>query len=310
MDHKVYPVPPEPSAPPAHSREPSISTQSSGSTIAIQMPDEHALRKEQEKSLMHADAAAEAGVHKKYPPPQPMPKDFIYKVPQPLPRDHPSVIAAHRKRRRCGGCCCCLAYMCATLAILIVVLGIAALVAYLVLQPKTPDFSVSDATVASFNLTSTPTSPSNAVSGVSQYLNADVTFNVSAENPNKKIGIYYDEVDVTLFYEGEQIGQGSIPAFYQGHRNTTILLLHMVGKDVAMTPAIGSGLQTALKDSASTVLLHARTLTTVRVKVGGWKSGASKFEVDCDVEMSNPSAPNPRVLNKNCSFKVKKIRIL
>lgn len=302
MDHKVHP---HPSAPPAHSRHSSVGTQSSASSVSLQMPDERGLRKEQEKSLMRADE--EAGVDT----PQ---KDFIYKVPPPLPADHPSARAAQRQGRGrgscCGrSCCCCIGILCSILAAIVIILGITALVLYLVLQPKTPDFSVSDATITSFNLSAQPLSSSNAVSGASLYLNADVTFNVTAENPNKKIGIYYDEVDVTLFYGDQDIGEGAIPGFYQGHKNKTFLLLHMKGQDVGLTPALGSTLQTTLQDADNSIVLHARTMAKVRIKVGSWKSRASKFQIDCDVEMSNPTAPNPHLLSKSCSFKVKKLML-
>ncbi|MCO5571981.1 hypothetical protein L7F22_025741 [Adiantum nelumboides] len=304
MDHKVHPMPSHPSAPPSHSRHSSIGTQSTTSSVAIQMPDEHALRKEQERSLMH-DSGSDDGLQQQ--------KDFIYKVPQPLPPNHPSVRAERRRQRRgccCGrSCCCWLGILCSIFAAIVIILGIAALVLYLVLQPKTPDFSVSDASITSFNLSTQPLSASNAIAGASVYLNADVTFNVSAENPNKKIGIFYDAVDVTLFYDDQNIGQGSIPAFYQGHRNTTLLLLHMKGQDVGLTSTVGSTLRTTLSVASNSIFLHARTLAEVRIKVGSWKSRASKFQIDCNVEMSNPTAPNPRLLSKSCSFKVKKFML-
>eukprot|EP00250_Pteridium_aquilinum_P008955 c18336_g1_i1 orf=430-1314(+) len=289
--YKVHPMPGNPSAPP-YSRSSSIGTQSTVSSVAIQMPDERATKKEQERSLM-----------------QEQQKDFIYTMPEPLPADHPSLRAARRRGRRgcCRSCCCCLAWLCAVVGGIIFILGIAALVLYLVLQPKAPDFSVTDATIAAFNLTAAPLSADNTSPGASLYLNADVTFDVRAENPNKKIGIYYDEVDVTLFYEDAKIGTGSIPAFYQGHKNTTLLYLHMKGQDVGLTPSLGSSLQTTLKNADATVLLHSKTLAQVRIKIGSWKSRAAKFQVDCTVEMSQPTAPNPHLLSKSCSFKVKKI---
>jgi len=168
---------------------------------------------------------------------------------------------------------------------------------------------VSDATITLFNISSQPVSAANAIAGVSLYLNADVTFDVRAENPNKKIGIYYYALDVTLSSENQNISSGSIPPYYQGHQNTTLLYLNMKGQDVGMTPSIGSALQTSLKDVDSSILLHARTMAKVRIKVGSWKSHASKFQIDCDVQMSNPTQPKPHLLSKRCAFKVKKLML-
>ncbi|KAH7289982.1 hypothetical protein KP509_30G026800 [Ceratopteris richardii] len=310
MDHKVHPMPPQPSAPPCHSRESSIATQSTISTFSIPMTDERALRQEQEMRFMRVDLDDSASMHHQQRPPHPMQKDFIYNVPAVLPPDHPSVIAARRSGRRCGGCCCCIATLCAILAIIVVMICIVALVVYLILQPKTPNFSVSNASVASFKLSSKPASASNIRPGATQNLNVDVTFNITGKNPNEKIGIDYADVKVILLYEDDQIGQGSIPPFYQGHKNTTSFLLHMMGKDVAMTPATGSRLQKTLDNAAGTILLNSQTMAAVRLKIGNWKSGASNFQINCIAEMTNPSAPNARVLSQSCSFKINKIRIL
>ncbi|KAF3781995.1 hypothetical protein EJ110_NYTH35376 [Nymphaea thermarum] len=45
----------------------------------------------------------------------------------------------------------------------------------------------------------------------------------SIRNPNKKIGIDYDELDVAAYYNGERFGWVQLPGFYQGHKNTTTL---------------------------------------------------------------------------------------
>lgn len=292
-DHKVHPMYP---FHPTFSRS---SSTTSSSTVAIQIPDQRMINREQEQSLI---LAGDDQAYKQ--------KDFIYKTPTPLPPDHPSYTRARRRRRRRSPCCCCCAWVCSILAIIIILLGVAVLVLYLVLEPKTPQFSVTGATISTFNVTTQPILASNASPGASLYLNADVTFVVQAQNPNKKIGIFYDAVDVTLFYEGAEIGAGSIPAFYQGHQSTASLDLRMKGEDVALTPSIGLDLQTSLQSDGGSISLEARTIAQVRIKVGSWKSRDSKFEVDCDVQISNPSAAgNAHLLSKSCTFKVKSLML-
>lgn len=293
MADKVHPMDSFHPTAPAFSR----SSSTTSSSVAIQIPDQRMINREQEQSLIRADDQA----YKQ--------KDFIYKTPTPLPPDHPSYRARPRRRGR-SPCCCCFAWVCSILAIILILLGVAALVLYLVLEPKAPQFSVTDATISTLNVTTQPILASNASPGVSGlYLNADVTFVVQAENPNKKIGIYYDAVDVTLFYEGAEIGTGSIPAFYQGHQSTTSLDLRMKGDDVLLTPSIGLALQNSLRSDGGSIPLKARTIAQVRIKVGSWKSRDSKFEVDCDVQISNPAAGNPHLLSKSCTFKVKSLML-
>lgn len=230
--------------------------------------------------------------------------DIIYGTPAPLPPNHPSYRVGRRRR---SPCCCCLAWSCGILATIVVLLGIAALVLYLVLQPKSPQFSVTDAHISVFNLSATPLQSAPSPDAI-VYLQADVTFTIQAQNPNKKIGIYYDSVDVTLFYDGASIGNGSLPAFYQGFQNTTQLELEMKGQDVPLTQSIGTLLESELNNSSSSIPLQVKTITQVRVSVGSWKSGDSKFEVDCDVQISNPTAGSVRLLSKTCSFKLKSLK--
>ncbi|KAH7429469.1 hypothetical protein KP509_09G050300 [Ceratopteris richardii] len=221
----------------------------------------------------------------------------------------------HRRRGRRSGrfcrrsCCWWTGTFCITSAGMAIVLGIVSVVAYLLLKPKAPSFLVSDASITAFSLSSQPIIPADAIPEVPIYLNADVTFHVTAENPNKKIGIYYEKVDVMLFYQDEKIGEGSIPPFFQGHENITFLLLHMVGKDVALTPTIGNALQTTLNNATSTISLSARTMAAVSIKIGSWKSGSWKFAINCKVKLDNPTALDPRLMSKSCALKVSSISI-
>lgn len=235
-----------------------------------------------------------------------LPKDYIYNIPEPLPRDHPSY-RSRPSRRRCSPCCYFFAWFVGIIVTILFLLGITALVLYLVLQPKAPSFSVTDASTSLFNLSTQPLQSAPS-SGAFAYLNADVTFTVEAQNPNKKIGIYYDSVDVTLYYDGTQIGNGSLPAFYQGHRNTTNLELEMKGQDVPLSTSIGQALQQSVTDQ-SNLSLQVITVTKVRVKVGGWSSGASTFQVKCDVQISNPLAGNVQLISKSCKLKVKSFKL-
>ncbi|KAL4182891.1 hypothetical protein AMTRI_Chr11g95460 [Amborella trichopoda] len=100
--------------------------------------------------------------------------------------------AYHRPPRGRGcGPCCILTTLLKLVITIMVILGIAALVAWLILHPNKVKF----------------------------YYNLQL--DISIRNPNKKIGICYDKVDAMAYYEGERFSWASLPAFYQGHKNTT-----------------------------------------------------------------------------------------
>ena len=53
--------------------------------------------------------------------------------------------------------------------------------------------------------------------------NTSVLLNLQFSNPNKKMGIFYNNINITLYYRHAVIGSHhSLPAFYQGYKNTTV----------------------------------------------------------------------------------------
>ncbi|KAL2613196.1 hypothetical protein R1flu_024888 [Riccia fluitans] len=147
-----------------------------------------------------------------------------------------------RRRGRTGDSCCrCIACFCAILIALVIALGIGTLVFYLVVHPKAPKYNVSDVRLAAFSV-----SPASSIDLSSGFvLNAVTTYEVEARNPNEKIGIYYDTININVLSEGVTIGAGRIPPFYQGARNTTLIMGDLRASNVPLKSAAGSALQNA-----------------------------------------------------------------
>ncbi|KAK9075384.1 hypothetical protein SSX86_003707 [Deinandra increscens subsp. villosa] len=93
--------------------------------------------------------------------------------------------------------------------LLIVIAVVAGGVVYVLYRPHRPTFSVSALHICQLNLTS------------SNKLTTKFNFIVTARNPNKKIVFYYDPVSVSFNSNGVDVGDGSIPAFTMGKKNTT-----------------------------------------------------------------------------------------
>eukprot|EP00249_Psilotum_nudum_P015975 c25604_g1_i2 orf=225-998(-) len=215
---------------------------------------------------------------------------FIYKVPNNATY---STVPVPPPRRRRSPCCCCLTCLCAGLIAVIAILGIAVLVFYLVVHPRLPKYSIQSAQIKTFNLTP-----------ASQNLDSDVVFTVRARNPNKKIGIYYDDIDVTLYYDDESIGYGSIPAFYQGHKNTTMLEVDIQGENTTLDSDAVQTLKSSIDDNSS-IFLYARTRARIRIKIGSWKSRHIKVTVKCTVQVRAPSSTSSsKLLSESCKFRL------
>ncbi|XP_074585815.1 NDR1/HIN1-like protein 6 [Curcuma longa] len=197
------------------------------------------------------------------------------------------------KRRRRGGCCCrllCCA-ICAAL-VLAVALAVTAGVLYLVFDPKLPSYSVDRLRVAAF--------------GVDANLTARATFDVTvtATNPNKGIGIYYEQGSrLSVLYAGYELCEGSLPAFYQGHRNTTVLAVGLTG-----AARLGSELMRELlrQEQGGAVPLDFAGDVPVRVKLGRFKLWKVTSRVRCALVVDSLNANvQIKIRSSSCKFSFK-----
>ncbi|XP_077242180.1 protein NDR1-like [Tasmannia lanceolata] len=110
----------------------------------------------------------------------------------------------------CGGCCrWCIAFNFS--------LGLTALFLWLSLRPSEPTLSIENFYVPALNKTAsvnqTPTIPPQ---------NTTIAFDLKLKNNNKQEGVYYDALNITIYYGQNRtsIGNVSIPGFYQGFQKT------------------------------------------------------------------------------------------
>lgn len=217
--------------------------------------------------------------------------------PQPQYRRTIPVSHSRPPKRPRGRCCCrCLCWTGCLLLLLIVLLAVAAGILYLVFQPKAPKYSVDRLRISAFAV-----DPTN--------LNVSATFDVTvtATNPNKRIGIYYGgDSRLSVWYSGTSLCSGSFPAFYQGHRNTTVLTVVLNGQT-----QVGSELMTALQAAATqqsgSVPLLFKGDVPVRVKVGLLKLWKVRFLVNCNLVVNSLSVDNQiSIKTSSCRFKLRR----
>ncbi|KAI3699272.1 hypothetical protein L2E82_43475 [Cichorium intybus] len=190
---------------------------------------------------------------------------------------------------------CCRRFLCCILCfffILIMIVGILAAIIYFGFDPKLPKYSVDGMTITQFNLNN------------DNSLSAQFNVNITARNPNKKIGISYEGGSrLTVIYMGTTLGQGSFPKFYQGHRNTTVLNIPMTGQTQDATGLLSS-LQAQTQTGIVPLVLRAKV--PVRIKLGKLKLPKLKPLVRCRVNVNTLAADNViRIRDSSCSFKFK-----
>ncbi|BBH07663.1 NDR1/HIN1-like 3 [Prunus dulcis] len=102
----------------------------------------------------------------------------------------------------------CLFCFCNTILCLLLALFIF----WLIFLPKEPEFTVSNASLTQFNFNNNT-------------LYYNLALNITIQNPNKRVGIYYRHIQVIANYRKERFSMVNLtsPPFYQGHKNTTFL---------------------------------------------------------------------------------------
>ncbi|XP_028795638.1 NDR1/HIN1-like protein 3 [Neltuma alba] len=110
------------------------------------------------------------------------------------------------KSFRARGCCCCLfSFLWKLLVAIIVIVGLAVLIFWLIVQPRSFKFYASEAQLTQFDY-------------ANNTLRYNLVLNFTARNPNKKLGIYYDDVEGTALYQDERFSNTDVITFRNSFR--------------------------------------------------------------------------------------------
>lgn len=246
-------------------------------------------------SPQSAAVAPKPPLDKPVPPPGTyvikIPKDIVHRVPPPenARRYEQYTRKKHRRNRHC----CCLCWFIGIIFILIMLLGIAAGIFYLVFRPKAPNYTIENITIRGINITS-PLS----TTGISPEF--DVT--VKADNPNDKIGISYEkDSSAEIFYKDMRLCNGILPSFYQPSNNVTVFKTMLKGNRIKMSSEDQRALVKAQTKREVTLMVKLRA--PVKIKVGSVKTWKITVKVDCDL-MVDKLTVNAKIVSKSCTFKV------
>uniref|UniRef100_A0A7C9E951 Late embryogenesis abundant protein LEA-2 subgroup domain-containing protein n=1 Tax=Opuntia streptacantha TaxID=393608 RepID=A0A7C9E951_OPUST len=169
----------------------------------------------------------------------------------------------------CG--CCLLGCVFKIIFSILVVIGLIILVFWLLVRPHEPKFYATDAAVTTFNFSNT------------NQLSYDLAVNFTMRNPNRKVGIYYDQIEANAFYSDHRFSTVLGPTFYQGHKNTTSFgPVVFKGQNLVL---LGSDEKSDFEKQSRDGLFHimVRLHLRVRFKLGLFKFGTYKPKVKCDL---------------------------
>ncbi|KAK1284020.1 hypothetical protein QJS10_CPB21g00286 [Acorus calamus] len=164
---------------------------------------------------------------------------------------------------------CCI--VCTSLFLLFM-FGLAVLLTWLIVRPGPVEYSIEDASVTHYNLTSDNT------------LNATFDVTLLSHNRNRRVSIYYDSVDLSVWYADQMVAFGEAAPFHQPRRNQTRLELEAVAKGMPLPKGVAGKLKKELAGGGGDEVaeIDVKLKARVRFKVGVWKSRHYTLDVDCD----------------------------
>ncbi|KAL0555284.1 hypothetical protein IC582_009227 [Cucumis melo] len=184
----------------------------------------------------------------------------------------------HRHGHRRGCACCLLTTFLKLLITIVVVVGIAVLVLWLVFRPHKLTFHVTDAELTRFN-----------ISG--NQLHYNMALNLTVRNPNNRIGVYYDVIEASPFYKDQRLNTQWLPPFYQDHKTTTVLSPHFNGQQIVFLA--GDKLTEFNGETLAGVFNVDLTFRLqLRLKVGAVRIGKFKPKVNCELKVPLKSNAN------------------
>ncbi|XP_011046866.1 PREDICTED: protein YLS9-like [Populus euphratica] len=168
--------------------------------------------------------------------------------------------------------------------LLIVLTG--SLSVWAILRPSKPKFILQDATVYAFNVS------------YPNYITSNFQVTVSSRNPDDRVGIYYDRLDIYATYRDQQITlQTSTPTSYQGHKEITVWSPFICGNSVPVSPYNSAAL--SQDQGAGLVMLMIKIDGRVRFKVGTFISAKYNLHVRCPAYIQFGSRTNGIMVGDN-----------
>ncbi|KAL3850841.1 hypothetical protein ACJIZ3_012723 [Penstemon smallii] len=203
---------------------------------------------------------------------------------RPLKRHHTARYYAHRVKESLTTRVSKL--ICAIFLGLLFFVGIITFILWLSLRPHRPRIHIQDFSIP-------------ALAQGAGFENALIIYNATARNSNQNIGVYYDTMQVTVFYQDLIIGGSPVLfSFFQEPKNTTIIAGQLSGATLTVT---SQRWQQFMADRArGEVVFRLEITATIRFKISTWDSKRHRMHANCPVGVGPDGLLLPSYRVKKC----------
>lgn len=187
------------------------------------------------------------------------------------------------KASRAVSCLCCpckclacglFSCLCSILISLLVIVGVVALILYLIFRPRMITATVDSASLVQFSL-----APNSALS-------YNLTVAMTVRNPNKRVGLYYDNVESLAYFEDQRFGYAQLDSFYQATEVSTQVTPQFHGQQPLEGDVTAANFRSQQTDGKFSV--DVKLNAKLRVKVWAFKVPVHKTKINCPLSIPAP----------------------
>ena len=180
----------------------------------------------------------------------------------------------------------CCAVVCLIFSLILIFFGIATLILFLVVKPRTPMFDTPNARLSTIYFDSP------------EYFNGDFTFLANFSNPNRRLDIRFEYLAIELYFADRLISAQALQPFTQRPRETRLESVHLISSLVYLPQNHAVALRTQVQSNR--VNYNMRATFKVRASLGlihvtYW------LHSRCQLQMTGP--PTGILVARNCRTK-------
>ncbi|KAJ7960989.1 Late embryogenesis abundant protein [Quillaja saponaria] len=196
----------------------------------------------------------------------------------------PPILQPHP--RRTNPIIWCAAVLCLIFSLILIFFGIATLIIFLSIKPRNPIFDIPNASLNTIYFDSP------------EYFNGDFTLLVNFSNPNRKIDVRFEYLDIEVFFSNRLISSQAVQPFTQRRGETRLESVHFISSLVFLPQDLSVKLQKQVQSNRVNYYLRG----TFRVRASlGLVHISYWLHSRCQIEMTSP--PTGVLVARRCTTK-------
>ncbi|CAN6485576.1 unnamed protein product [Victoria cruziana] len=189
-----------------------------------------------------------------------------------------------RPPRRTNALVWCFAIFCSIFSLLLILAGVIILIVFLAVKPEHPTFDIANANLNSIYIDS----PS--------LLNGELFILANFTNPNQRINVGFEYLDIELLFHGTLIAARKIRPFQQRSGESRLQTIEMVSSQVPLPLMLSLELQRQVRNNRIRYEIRGNFKTRAGLGLSHITYWVTR---QCLVELTSP--PNGALLGRSCT---------